>query len=86
MREEVDDALQHAERTEPRAEEASDERRQQKDGEGAEVVGVGWVELGGAAYLVEAEAVLSRRPRDAAVMPLPRPETTPPVMKMYLLM
>ena len=25
----------------------------------------------------------SRRPREAAVMPLPRPETTPPVTKMY---
>ena len=25
----------------------------------------------------------SRRPRDAAVMPFPRPETTPPVTKIY---
>ena len=32
---------------------------QEESGEGAEVVGVGWVELGGAAYLVEAEAVLA---------------------------
>ena len=28
---------------------------------------------------------LSSRPRDAAVMPFPKPDTTPPVTKMYLL-
>lgn len=29
-------------------------------------------------------AALSRRPREAAVMPFPSPDTTPPVTKMYL--
>ena len=41
MREEVDDALQHAERTEPRAEEASDERRQQHGTGGGGLHGFG---------------------------------------------